>query len=226
MRRWIRTFYNYLKHMPEVTLIAGVFFGWYLQANVFESWLPKLGLGGPIWPLVIFSLLIGGWVGGRILYDRRRIRKSKKIVLGPQPQPRRGLILLLGRHEAPAQMAIEHHRPKLEFVWIIVTLRTRGTTTRLWRELASVDYDDQLVLDPWRPAETANAVERALSHARNQGLTADDIICDITGGTTAMTYGAIIACQREGIALEMVPAEYDTTLGALTPLGVISLEEN
>jgi len=226
MHRWMRTFYNYFRHMPEVALLTGVFFGWYLQANVFEDWLPQWGLGGPIWPIIIFFTLIGIWIGIRIAYDRIKMRRASQIVLGPQPQPRRGLILLLGSKEAPARMAINYHSGTLEFVWLIVTMRTQGTTGRLWREMAPLNHDDQLVIDPWRPAETANAVERALSHARTLGMTEDDIICDITGGTTAMTYGAITACQRENIALEMVPAEYDTTLGAMAPLGVILLQEN
>jgi hypothetical protein len=122
-------------------------------------------------------------------------------------------------------MAMEHHHTALEFVWFIVSLRTQGMPGRLWQETAALNHDDQLVLDPWRPAETANAVQRAISHAMTLGMRMDDVICDITGGTTAMTYGAVLACQQAGVALEMVPAEYDTTLGALAPLGVILLEE-
>ena len=226
MHRWMRTFYNYLRHMPEVTLVMGAFLGWYLQAYVFEDWLSHLGLGGPIWPLVVLLILAGLWTGARIAYDRMRARRWSPIVLGPQPQPRRGLILLLGSNEAPARMALAHHLSTLEFVWLVVTMRTQGGTGRLWREMAPLHHDDKLVLDPWRPAETANAVERAISHARTLGMGPEEVICDITGGTTAMTFGAITACQRAGVALEMVPAEYDVTLGALRPLGVILLRED
>ncbi len=222
--KWLRLIYGYLKHIPVVTLLAGAFFGWYFQVYVFGNWLPQWGLGGPVWSLVLFAVIVALLALGLAAYERYRARRRKLVVVGKPPQPRRGLIMLISK-EVTAQAALAHHHEKLEYVWFIVTMRTEGLPGKLWRPLIGVVHSNQLVIDHWRPAETANAVQRALLHAQGLGMAVDEVICDITGGTTAMTYGAILACQQAGLDMEMVPAEYDVKLKALTPMGVILLED-
>ena len=224
MKHFVNTLYAYIKHAPLVTLLTGVFLGWYFQVYVFENWLPQWGFGGPVGSLLIFLGVLAVIILAYAAWDRRLFRHQKPRIVGKQPQPRRGLIMLIS-NEVTAQAAIEHHHEKLEYVWFIVTMRTQGLPAKLWRPLIGVVHSDQLVLDPWRPAETANAVSRAILHARGLGLSMDEIICDVTGGTKAMTYGAILACQKEGVALEMTPAEYNVQLKAQEPMGVILLED-
>ncbi|RIK39201.1 MAG: hypothetical protein DCC55_18805 [Chloroflexi bacterium] len=36
-----------------------------------------------------------------------------------------------------------------------------------------------------------------------------ELICDITGGTTAMTVGAFATCIRSGVAVQMMPGVFD-----------------
>ncbi|MDQ3247825.1 MAG: hypothetical protein M3Q45_01325, partial [Chloroflexota bacterium] len=54
--------------------------------------------------------------------------------------------------------------------------------------------------------EAATAVESCFTWARHKELTIDDLICDVTGGTSIMSIGAALQCQRQGVQVQVVKA--------------------
>jgi hypothetical protein len=144
--------------------------------------------------------------------------------MGRRPDPARGLILVLGggsRDTAPK--ACEVHQRTLERIWLVVTDRTVAVAGDLERQWAGMRCHRQAVENHFNPAESAGAVRRAVDHARTLGLPAEALICDVTGGTTAMTVGAMRGCLAEGVRMQMVPGGYDEVLKAFKAYEPIEL---
>lgn len=167
-------------------------------------------------PLSLLLLIVAAALAYRGLSALlRTLRPPPAILMGERPRPAHGLILLLGGgSRVTAAQAYAFHRPTLQRVWFVVTDLTQPIADELARQWAPLPTHRQAVENPFRPAETANAVERAVSHARALGLATPALVCDITGGTTAMTVGALQACLRHQLAMEMTPGRYDDSLHA------------
>ena len=59
---------------------------------------------------------------------------------------------------------------------------------------------------------------------RRFGLSPEDVIVDIIGGTKLMSIGATLACKERGVAIEYVPATYGANLNPKRPLNPIEIK--
>lgn len=166
--------------------------------------------------LIVLVMRGGVWLWNRI--------RSSTLSLGTPPPQRRGLILIFGR-ESTARKAVEHHRDTLDFVWFILTEQTKIEFEKLpgnwWGKAVAVQ---EFLLNPYRPEEIGKIIENIVNHAESLRLEPEDLICDVTGGTTAMTIGAFAACIRKDVQVQMVPALYDQELKAIQALSPIIVD--
>ncbi len=201
LRRWFRRISN----TPLVFLYA------IIVTFVIEQILTGLSqaLDMPVLLLALLTILLLGAAYFLLTALIRLLRPPRPIPMGDRPMPRRGLILLLGGHsDESGPWAIEHHLPALEQLWFLTTDRTEPVAQKLKRKYDDLRTHQEEVTHHFRPKDTANAVSRAVSHAASLGLSPADLICDVTGGTSAMTAGAILACLELGIDAQMVAASY------------------
>lgn len=212
--------YNTLFTFMMGTIIGGTF------EFYIGDWIDAFGVWAPI--LAIIVVVVGGiaFVGVIRLSQRYLLRRT--INLGtPPPQDRyRGLILLLGGgSRSTAPVAILHHQTKVARIWLIHTDFTKEIGEELQRRWQTTERNVHLldVEHHYDPRQTALAITRAVDHGNQYKLFPQEIICDITGGTTAMTVGAIKGCQVHQLDMQMVTAYHDADLRAEGPLGVISL---
>ncbi len=113
----------------------------------------------------------------------------------------------------------------LERIWFLVTDQTEPVAQRLKRAYPDLGIHQEEVTHHFRPMDTANAVSRAVSHATHLGLALEDLICDVTGGTSAMTAGAIRACLELGLDAQMVAASYrQGALDVEEPIDIVDLQ--
>ncbi len=183
------------------------------------------------WSLVTLVALVVTMVllfwGGQALW--RRFGPQMKILLGFPPAPHGGVILLFSNN-VTATKAVAHHRHRLRYLCLIVTdesVEWGRKCIQEWQdagELPRVQVREERIVGAWNPDEVALAVGRAIHQGEDLGLTKADLICDVTGGTKAMTTGAVLACLAEGLLVQMVPAEYDQQLKVLRPGEVIQLQ--
>ncbi len=216
----IRRLYILIRYNPLLTFFLGVVLAWALEETA-QQFIDTRGLFGlflAVAGAVALILLIQA-----IISAIRHLRAEPRPSMGEPPGTRRGLILLYSNADT-ARKAIDHHRSRLDYIWFIVTEQSSSRLEALFPHLSTFVTAREWVHDPFQPRETQNAVERATSHAANFGLKSDNLICDITGGTTAMTVGALQACQSTGIALQMVTARYDPELKGPVPLDLIRIE--
>lgn len=228
MSQWLRRIYLEIRHNSIITFVLITLAAWLLEqlANLatgqgtvqFWSQSNLLRLAVLVLATLLAVLLVRG---GIALW--RRLRQVDQVV-GIAPPQRRGLILLFGR-EATARKAIEHHRNQLEFIWFILTEQTKAEFDQLpanwWGRAVAIP---ELLLHPYRPEEIGQRIANTVEHAEALKLAPSDLICDVTGGTTAMTIGAFAACVRHDVQVQMVPALYDQARNALQPLPPILIE--
>ena len=142
-----------------------------------------------------------GWVG---------IREELK------PNPRKGLIVLVGPTEASAPASIDYHLPALQFCWLIATVESLKTATKLYddyREKAPQIYwgAPNYVVDPDQIQSTYDMVVKILEvEAVNAGIKSSDLIADMTGGTKPMTTGMGLACLARNLDMEYMKAPRDS----------------
>ncbi|NOZ72718.1 MAG: hypothetical protein GXP38_12545 [Chloroflexi bacterium] len=212
MRKRIKRLYLHLRYTPSITYLIGVVAAFVVEhtlSNFSAQW-------GPIAPAVIAVLaLVALWILFKLVLDGlQRILKPDPIPMGDKPRPRRALILLLGgRSGDTAPVAIEHHLPVLEHLWLIVTDLTEPISDQLRRKYPDLRAIPLHVLHHYRPEHACSALRQAVDYATAMQIPLSEIICDVTGGTSAMTAGVIEGCLEAGIDIEMVAAQYDLITG-------------
>jgi len=217
---WLRTIYLQIRYNPLLSFVIGGLSAWALD-QVAGQFFTRAGVFGIVAALV--SVILTVLLYQVVLWAIRRLLPAPTPRVGVAPAPHRGLILLFGRTET-ALKAIEPHRNRLDFIWWVVTDKT-AEELRLMRNhwWGSATATPELVHDEFSPGETENAVARAISHAAVLGLKPADLICDITGGTKAMTVGAFAAGLQQSVALQIVPARYDKERKSPVPLDAIQI---
>ncbi|MFZ1753945.1 MAG: hypothetical protein WAU10_09385 [Caldilineaceae bacterium] len=213
---WI---YLQLRYNPLVALFVGGLAVWAVE-KIAEDFLRNRGWSGlAVLLIAIVMTLLFFQAGSQLFYH---LIPRNQPASGPAPTPRRGMILLLGRAET-AQAAAEAH-PDLEHLWLIVTAQSNDEMEKLrYRLSGRIVTLREWIHNPYDQTECANAVDRSVSHAATQGITGEDLICDLTGGTVAMTIGAFQACQRLALDTQMVTAGYDKERKHPVPGPVIAL---
>jgi hypothetical protein len=134
-------------------------------------------------------------------------------------------LLSLGSLDLPL-IAIRYHATRngtevLRHCWVLLTpaIRASGTFQLLQERLQELDYEVLLHPVDLRNEtieETSRAVEQIYTVQATSpeiGLSASQIIADITGGNKPMSAGMVIACLPNGWALEYVASERDPLSG-------------
>ena len=214
-----------LWHHPLIAIVVGTMVVWGLE-NYYAQLLREEGQWSlfTLAAVVITVVLLFG--GLRALW--RRYAPQPKLLLGAPPAPHAGLILLFS-NPVTATKAVEHHRYHLRYLCLIVTDESM-VLARAWVQerqadgrFATVQVREEQIIGAWDPDEVMLAIGRAIRQGEDLGLIKTDLICDVTGGTKAMTTGAVMACLAEEILVQMVPAKYDEGLKVLRPGEVIQL---
>jgi hypothetical protein len=156
----------------------------------------------------------------------------REVLAHECPAPSPGAILLVSPEEVDvgqpalkqaAYAAIDYHRVALRHCWLIATsgahgslgaaewlanyCRARGITCQVWQvtDASSVEETYQLVQWLYTVAVPAS------------GLSAHDVIVDITGATKPMSIGTLLACQGRVPVQYMVRQEQGPALPLLLP---------
>jgi hypothetical protein len=219
---FLRFLYLRLRYDPLFTFVAGALAAGLIQIASGNA-IQRYGVLGILAAVVVVVLL---WLAYRaLLWLANKLMPPLRLPVGKLPTPRAGLIMLLGRNsDATGPVAMEQHRSRLEHVWVIATDFTAPLVGELRRKARPALLHQEDVVNHWEPPECNNAVQRAVSHAQVLGIGRDNLICDVTGGTSAMTAGALEACLALGLAAQMVAGRYGDAPGQVTPLGVIELD--
>jgi len=219
----VRRLYLRLRYDAYLNFVLGVLTAGLIQIVSQDMWQQHGLLGFTGVALAVLAIFVAYRVA---LYGIQMLLPPQTYPVGAAPAKRKGVILVLGGgSRQTGEEAIRHHQARLEHLWCIVTDRTEEIAHHL--ETVAIPARTHLVdienyLDV---AQCDDAVQRAIQQAHAMGLPPAELICDITGGTTSMTAGAIKACLPAGIATEMVAARYDDeSLKALKPIAVIELE--
>jgi len=220
MKDWLTEQYQQIRRNGFVIFLAGSVFGTGLE-TLINYLFQEQGLSG----LVTFGLTLVGLV---ILFQLLRwladfLKVPRRAIVGSVPVARRGMIFVYSRPETLTR-AIEHHHDDLSYIWLVVTPEAKENLDLSQFRREGLQIFTQDVTGSWSPDAAAGAVVRALAHAKELKLSESDLICDITGGTKAMTVGAIRTCLMDDLDMQMVPAEYDTELKRPVPLTPIQVE--
>lgn len=220
---------HYLRNLwqhPIIALVVGTMVVWALE-NYYAQLLRDEGRWSLFTLAAVVVTMIILYQGTQALW--RRYGLHPKLLLGLPPAPHAGVILLFSSAVTAAK-AVEHHRYHLRYLCLIVTAEAMGAA-RAWVQtgkddgrFAEVQVREEQIIGAWDPDEVLLAIGRAIRQGEDLGLTKADLICDVTGGTKAMTTGAIMACLSEGLLVQMVPAKYDEQLNVLRPGEVIQLQ--
>lgn len=216
---WLQSQSNRLRRHPLLALIFGVFLGWALE-NLFSQTLARAGIGGVAALLLIIVAAIAFFNAARALLNH--LFPAPKILVGFPPSPQRALILLFSNEKTFAK-AIQHHQPRLAYLWLVVTPEATEKARHASAQLPGIEVAEQPVRTPWNPDDTALAIRRAVEHAKDLELASAEIICDVTGGTKPMTIGAAVACMALDLKVQMVAAKYDAELSHPETLEVIEV---
>ncbi len=149
---------------------------------------------------------------------RRRVRVQAEVDEGRLAPPHAGLIWLFGPGRFDHLLfALEHHQKgngaahcwlvmqntqqvKQAFAQLQQQLLERGLTTQLYPVYVQ-EPDVQAVYQAVRTVLEREAIE--------EGLTAEQVIADITSGTKPMTAGMVLAALTTGSDLEYVESDRD-----------------
>ncbi|MFZ2358923.1 MAG: hypothetical protein WA040_06230 [Anaerolineae bacterium] len=158
--------------------------------------------------LAIMTLLFANVYAYRM---RQRIAEAGRLIgERSHPAPRRGLIVMVTG--APtARKALDYHREALEHLWLIVTpaMREEANTLRTYAESLGVQCYPLDLVQEYDASRCYFLVRRVFETLAAQvGITAVDVIADMTGGTKPMTAGMALACSDLNAALEHVPTQF------------------
>lgn len=202
----------FLQRYRELILvfISGVLLQ--LLVNLTSSWL-EMTVGatpGRILQLVVSVLILTVML---LLAVRVLGRRPPMVILPREEQSPRfpGLIALVGpgrRGEDPlqqaARVALEHHLAPdgpgepLRVAWLVASRGESADVAEKFRQLYKDRCEVRIraVQDAFDLYEIYSLVRRIyLEEVSQTGLSPDQVVTDITGGTTVMSVGAALACQ-------------------------------
>ena len=217
-RKWDRLV-RQIRRNQIFMLIVGT-----LLAFVVESLLERLeaSRGLPVLLITTVAIAIATAFYYLALGLIARWRTLPPVYVGIQPEKQRGLIFLYSRKDTLLK-ALEYHKGTLQYVWLVVSSEKEEEALGLKQEIDDFTFYNQPIGNVWAPQEVTNAIERVIVHARSLALDRDEIICDITGGTTTMKAGAIVGSLEHEVKTQMVPARYDDDLNPERAIDVIAV---
>jgi hypothetical protein len=173
------------------------------------------------------------WLQSR-LYQKQRFRI---MMQSPREvgEPRQHLIVLTSLSRTPPVLDVvrwhyENNKEKgqkLQRVWMILGPGTGDASPQHWFETLRTDYAAKgdgpefvpLPIDDTENPETVfKCVNRIYARATSEGIAADQIIADMTGGTKSMTVGLVLACLNADRDLQYLkPLAQDPATGRADP---------
>ena len=189
---------------------------------------------GPEWGAVIVLLLalvvmLAAMVGVLLFrFFRLRGRGTVRLVES-SPAPHVGLVYVLSLQIDTAMIAIKHHAPRLKHCWVIYT-KGDSNLADVFNKL-EVQVKDTGIEIEWHPVEieadptTHKAKSQAVYEAVRGVLTGDlpvgvspeQIITDITGGTRPISAATTLACGILKGSLEYLDSDYDPVTNRRIP---------
>ncbi len=171
-----------------------------------------LVVGASAWLLgfAVASILVLLWGAYRV---RRRPEPLVLVSEDQRPKKHRGLIVLVGTGrpgEDPfsqsAWIAIEHHMPSeqgdgLQVCWLVASAGETGSLPIALKlkercEALNIKAYTPTVDDPFSVQDTYEVVQRIYAQELEKvNLSEQDVIADITGGTSPMFAGMALACS-------------------------------
>jgi hypothetical protein len=156
----------------------------------------------------------------RELLNRRRRQVGIAAVAQAAVTPRRGLVLTLNEasHErdSAADLALRVVRP--EYLGLFGTKETdaamvsdRVVSERCAAAGIVLQGSNSKRWDLGDLRDGVRTVETLIDWMTDRGLTADDIVVDVTAGLVPMSVAAFLAAQSRGVVCEYIQSDYDTT---------------
>jgi hypothetical protein len=175
---------------------------------------PTVFQGGYV--LSIVSLLVVVFV---LFVSWRRSKTGEKVLIkeADLPGQRKGLILVASTNPGgPEPNTINYHvgeQNHLEYLWIISTEESGLRAAKLAQEYSdkvkNIYHGSNYLVDGYQATAAYSRVIQAINEARKAGLSKDDLIADITGGTKPITTGMSIACLAQEIDMEYLVSVRD-----------------
>lgn len=172
-------------------------------------------------PFVAFLFLaVGSGVIATTTWRQERLRGLPNYAVADKSNPpkHQGLIVLVSSAEV-VQKAIEYHLPELKCCWLIVTpaVAIQKIATEVQAKFPSGPvFKVRQIPNEYDTTACLALVGHILSHeAPSQGISRENVIADITGGTKPMTAAAVVACLEGGYAMQHVPAQFKQEGGRL-----------
>lgn len=214
-----KSLFWFLIGAASIAVIGGAVYG-----LLFEWFFAITGNHKLLANVVVFAIGVSVLLGA-ILTLKWGVRITKPVhPRNDTPRPRRGLILLVSTYEA-CRSAIEHHRTKLERIWLICSQKTEEDALRLQsdfpeqtRDITPIRVDD--INDP---LAYFRAVDRIYS-SLPEWLPPSEVISDYTG----MTKNASVGMAMSSFLNPERPLEYvletrdrDGSRGSTPPIEIL-----
>jgi hypothetical protein len=216
MQAWFKRFV--VRPMAQ-TIAEATWFGFLFSAVLIAAMVNLAtnalsAVVGPLWTVVLLALLLVATLVFSNLYARqirRAIEQGERVIGGRgAPDLHRGLIVMPTR--APtARQAVDHHKGRLEHLWIIVTPEMREPAGQLrdYAESLGIACHPLELADEYDAPGCYRLVREIIqTHAPAANVPPGEIIADLTGGTKLMTAGMALACGDLNQALQYVPTQY------------------
>jgi hypothetical protein len=166
----------------------------------------SISLGNEPWVIALtaiglFAVIILFVVGYDLISKARKPTIVGDLSLGQIP--RRGIIFTVGlkSHEPKSPLLRILDSLKPEYVGFLGSTGTEETIRTIIqkRDLSEDHYDTKLA-SPTNVTEIRDDTEHLIRWLMEKGLTAQEIVVDLTGGTAIMSIGAYIASVAQGVA--------------------------
>jgi hypothetical protein len=180
---------------------------------VYDTIKERSGLVGA-WILAVCLLAVAM---ATVMYQLVHRRAVGRVVISEErPEPREGLIVLVSPGPRTAPASIEHHcEPgRLLALWLIASVESlptaRGLADEYRDRVEEIRLGKDYLVDPDQMQDTYAVVERIFQEeAPALGLSAEQVIADITGGMKPMTAGMALACLAQGRDMQYMKALHD-----------------
>lgn len=124
------------------------------------------------------------------------------------PAKHRGLILLVSRLK-PCEIAIAHHKPILQQVWLLCSAQTLPIVQQLQDANSDLLINNPIVInDLHNPIEVKGRLEEIYATLPS-AWEESDLIADYTGMTAHCSVGVALACLSPARHLRYTPAIFD-----------------
>ncbi len=134
------------------------------------------------------------------------------------PATCKALIVVVSRTE-PIELAVEKFRP--EVVGLILSQDILPPVVMKVQELGTTEFLYRMVDSPMEIGDSFERFEHLLAELEGMGYVPEDVILDVTGGTTPMRFGAALAAMSRnmGMVHQRVPQSFVDGEWKLDPSG-------